>query len=112
MGDPKDSDHLYCAPRAESTLAVDYKRLDYYVSREHHLPVRIVAVDASENKVTRADFPDLSPKTLNVDLPDSALRLPKETDSYHPTEEPLEPQTRGDRSQGDSPQGDPARGTP
>lgn len=95
VGDPADCDHLYCLPREGSTLARDYKRLDYYVSRNLHLPVRIIAVTADEAKVTRADFPDLAADNINAKVSDADFKLPAETQGYHVTEEPLEAAPRG-----------------
>lgn len=91
VGDPKNTDHLLCRPRPESILARDYGRLDYYVSRELNLPLRILVEDASGTNLKRADFEDLTKKNINLSLPDSAFAMPKETDRYHVTKEPLRP---------------------
>ncbi len=90
VGDPKNTDHLYCIPQPDVPLAREYQRLDYYVDRDLHLPVRIVAVSADGAKVTIADFPDLSAETINPELPGSAFRLPAETEDYQITVEPRE----------------------
>ncbi|MCP4590363.1 MAG: hypothetical protein GY842_06450 [bacterium] len=55
-GDPPDTDHLVCVPRADTQLARDYKKLEFFVSRSLHLPVRIVATELDGYKVTTASF--------------------------------------------------------
>ena len=95
-GDPDDCDHLLCKPKDESGLARDYGRLDYYVSRKLNLPLRILVEDAPGTNLKVADFEDLTEKSINMDLPDSAFVLPKETDGYHKTTEPKRPQPPGE----------------
>ena len=87
-GDPKDCDHLLCKPRPESLLVRDYGRLDYYVSRKLNLPLRILVEDAPGTNLKIADFEDLTEKNINLNLPDGAFVLPKETNGYHKTTEP------------------------
>ncbi len=95
-GDPAACDHLLCKPKEESGLARDYGRLDYYVSRKLNLPLRILVEDAPGTNLKVADFGDLTEKSINLDLPDSAFVLPKETDGYHKTTEPKRPQPPGE----------------
>lgn len=90
MGDPADSDHLYCKPKEGVPLAQEFRRLEYYVSRKLKLPVKIVAQDAGGERVTQATFA-LDENNLNVELPESAFRLPEETRKFSVTEEPLKP---------------------
>lgn len=97
LGDPKNCDHLYCVPRPNVSLAKQYKRLEYYVSRELNLPVRIVAENAQGNKVTVAEFPTLSASDINIKFKDGEISLPKETKGFNVTEEPLK--DREDRGQ-------------
>lgn len=108
LGDPENTDHLYCVPRAGGRLARDYRRLEYYLARDTHLPVRIVAEDANQTKVTIAQFRDLSTdgevaktplsaKSINQDIPDSAFRLPDATRNFHESVEPREPNGPADR---------------
>jgi len=107
VGDPQNTDHLYCVPRPDSPLARDYRRLEYYIAKSTHLPVRIVAEDANQTKVTIAEFKDLSDgarsqeplsaKSINVNIPDSAFKLPDETSGYHVSVEPLEERNRAGR---------------
>jgi hypothetical protein len=87
-GDPEDCDHLLCKPKDDSILVRDYGRLDYYVSRKLNLPLRILVEDAPGTNLKVADFEDLTEKSINLELPDSAFVLPKETDGYHKTTEP------------------------
>lgn len=83
MGDPAECDHLVCRPKEGAPLARDYKRLDFYVSRELRLPLRIIAEDAKGEKVTVADFPDLTPTAINAALTDEAFALSEdETRGY------------------------------
>jgi hypothetical protein len=101
VGDPPDTDHLYCVPR-DGRMAKDYSRLEYYVSTTTHLPVRIVAENASGTKVSIAEFRDvptdankparepLSARSINVEIPDTAFALPNETGKFHVSLEPLE----------------------
>ncbi|NOX59677.1 MAG: hypothetical protein GXP29_12595 [Planctomycetes bacterium] len=92
VGDPEGVDHLLCRPRPESILSRDYGRLDYYVSRTLNLPLRIIVEDASGTNVKVANFEGLTKKNINQNMPDSTFTMPKETDRYHKTQEPLPPQ--------------------
>lgn len=94
LNDPPGCDHLFCVPKAGSRLAEDFKRLEYYVSRKLHLPVKIVAQNAEGTKVTTATFPDLAAGGVNVALDDAAFALPKETKGFSVTEEPLKEAAR------------------
>ena len=78
-GDPKDTDHLVCTPKPDSRLAKDYERLEFYVSRSLHLPVKIVSVQRGGNQVNTAVFPDLTDQSINTGLSDAAFELPAET---------------------------------
>jgi hypothetical protein len=89
MGDPADSEHLYCKPKEGVSLAKEFSRLEYYLSKKMHLPVKIVAQDAAGTRVTTATFTDLAPGSINIDLPESAFTLPVETKDFSVTEEPL-----------------------
>ncbi len=95
-GDPEGCDHLLCKPKPDSALVRDYGRLDYYVSRTLNLPLRILVEDATQTNMKVADFEDLTEKSINLDLPDSAFVLPKETDGYHKTNEPKHPAPAGE----------------
>ena len=92
VGDPAGCDHLVCWPKDRAPLAKEYRRLDFYVSCDLHLPLRIVAEDAKGNKVTVADFPDLGEKgRLNIALPDSVFVQPQETRGFQISQELLPP---------------------
>ena len=88
--DPDNCDHLVCRPKPRSPLAKSYSRLDFLVSRELHLPVRIITEDARGDQVVIADFPGLSRSDLNADLPDEAFVLPPDTRAFAVHTEPLE----------------------
>jgi hypothetical protein len=102
-GDPPNTDHLYCVPHPGNQLSREYKRLEYYVSRDIRLPVRIVAEEAGGKKISVATFmdvpadagvkpsTDLSARSVNRPIPDEAFRLPPETQGYHVTKEALPP---------------------
>lgn len=84
---PTDTDHLICVPKADSRLAGDYSKMEFFVSRSLGLPVRIVMTANPPDKITTAEFPDLSSESLNTNLPDSTFRLPPETKKYAVVEE-------------------------
>ncbi|MCO6438203.1 MAG: hypothetical protein J5J06_14005 [Phycisphaerae bacterium] len=90
-GDPPNTDHLVCVPREESRLSREYDRLDFFVLRDIHLPVRIVANHKGGYETSRADFPDLSPASLNVGLSAKDFEPLKAWSKYKLVVEPLEP---------------------
>ncbi len=55
-GDPPESDHLKCVPRAGSRYADDYSELHFHISREKELPVRVVTHQKKERKTLTATF--------------------------------------------------------
>ena len=77
-GDPEGTDHLICKPKADSNLAREVERMEFYVSRELHLPVKIVSVQRGGNQINTAVFPDLSAGSINTGLSDSAFDHPPE----------------------------------
>ena len=77
-GDPNDTDHLVCKPKAESRLAREFDQLEFFVHRELHLPVKIVSVQRGGNQINTAVFPDLSPGSINTGLKDSQFDHPPE----------------------------------
>jgi len=77
--DPPQTDHLVCKPKGSSSLSDDFEQLEFYVSRELHLPVKIVSVERGGVQVNTAVFPDLSAKSINSGLPDSAFDFPPES---------------------------------
>jgi len=85
-GDPEDTDHLICTPKPDSWLAKDYQRMEFYVSRSLHLPVRIVSVEQGGNKINTAVFPDLTADSINTGLSDAAFELPEEARKWKTVE--------------------------
>jgi hypothetical protein len=95
-GDPANTDHLVCVPRTGSKLADQYTRLEFFVDRTLHLPVKIVAYEADPAdrhgppaKIMRAVFPDLTRQSINPADVEELFRLPPETDPYKRIEEPM-----------------------
>ena len=96
VGDPGGCDHLLCRPKENAPLAEEYRRLDFYISKELNLPLRIVAEDAKGNKVSVADFPDLEvEECLNVPLPDAAFDQPPPSRGFQISQENLPPPDPG-----------------
>lgn len=58
--DPKNTDHLVCVPKPGTSLAKDFERLEFFVSRETNLPIRIVVTELGGNKVTTATFENVA----------------------------------------------------
>lgn len=85
-GDPDDTDHLVCAPKPDSRLVKDYERLEFYVSRSLHLPVKIVSVQRGGNQINTAVFPDLTDQSINTGLSDAEFELPPETQKWKTVE--------------------------
>ncbi len=75
-------DHLICKPKSTSRLAKDYDLIEFFISRDLYLPVRIVMTTNPPDKVITADFPDLSEDSINTRLEDSSFKLPPETRRY------------------------------
>jgi hypothetical protein len=81
-GDPENTDHLICQPKADSSLAGRVERLEFFVDRQLHLPVKIVSVERGGNQITTAVFPDLSAKSINTGLSDSEFEQPPEARNW------------------------------
>jgi len=77
-GDPPNTNHLICEPKPDSRLNRDVVQLEFFVSRDLHLPVKIISVQRNGNQINTAVFPDLGEKSLNTNLADSQFDLPKE----------------------------------
>ena len=88
-GDPEGTDHLLCMPKPGVALSKDYEKLEFYVSRELHLPVKVVATELGGKKVTTAVFPDLGKDSINAGLSDKDFAEPGEWKKYATDEEPL-----------------------
>lgn len=76
--DPGNTDHLICQPKADSSLASEVERLEFFVERDLHLPVKIVSVQRGGNQINTAVFPDLTAKSINTGLSDSEFEQPPE----------------------------------
>ncbi|MFH0982382.1 MAG: hypothetical protein V2A79_12695 [Planctomycetota bacterium] len=85
-GDPDNTDHLACVPKPQTPLAKDFAKLEFYVSRETHLPMKIVATELDGKKVTTATFADV---VLSAGLTDKDFGEPPEWKKYSVVEEPL-----------------------
>ena len=88
-GDPAGTDHLMCIPKPGAAMSKDYEKLEFYVSRELHLPVKVVATELGGKKVTTAIFPDLAKDSINAGLSDKDFAEPGEWKKYGTVEEPL-----------------------
>jgi hypothetical protein len=88
-GDPAGTDHLLCIPKPGAALSRDYEKLEFFVSRELHLPVKVVATELGGKKVTTAVFPDLTKDSINAGLSDKDFDEPGEWKKYGTVEEPL-----------------------
>jgi hypothetical protein len=93
--DPPGCDHLVCIPRPGSRLAETYSRMEFFVSKKLHLPVKIIAVEADPDghpaKVIVAVFPDLANRSINAGVAIDDFKLPPETRKYQLITEPLDP---------------------
>ena len=85
-GDPPATDHLTCTPKPESSLADEVLRLEFYVSQDLHLPVKIVSVDRGGNQVNTAVFEDLTDGSINSGLSDSDFDLPDDARKWKTVE--------------------------
>lgn len=88
-GPLENCDHLVCVPKAESRMARDYAKLEFFVDRELHLPRRIVITRSGAQQVTVADFPDLSSASINPGLSREEFRPAEEWKGYAVVEEDL-----------------------
>ncbi len=66
--DPPHTDHLVCIPKANSRFRKRYDKLEFFVLRDLHLPRRVVITQNEGYEIRTADFPDLSPSSLNQNL--------------------------------------------
>ncbi len=78
-GDPPNTDHLLCKPKPDSPLMGDIHALEFFISRELKLPIKIVQIERGGNRINTAAFPDLSAKSLNSGLDDALFALPEES---------------------------------
>ena len=88
-GDPPGTDHLVCKPKPTSALKRRYDKLELFVSRDVHLPSRIVVTRNDGLEVNTADFPDLSSASINVGLTEKDFAKPKAWRKYEEVVEKL-----------------------
>lgn len=67
--DPPNTDHLLLVPLPKSKLKKQYTKIEFWIDRKSHLPVRIVTHDRHDVIVT-VDFNDIE---LNTGITDSQL---------------------------------------
>lgn len=89
--DPPQTDHLICVPKATSRLYRKYDRLDMFVHRQVHLPIRIVVVKNDGYETQTANFPDLSIESINTGLSKADFKKPKAWIGYEEDVEMLPP---------------------
>ncbi len=61
-GDPKDTDYLLLVSRRLPDDEANFDRLQMWVSRDTHVPVKIISTDKSKN-VTTVLFKNIQPNT-------------------------------------------------
>ncbi len=90
-GDPANTDHLVCIPKPGSAMERKYDKLEFFVLRDLHLPLRIVVTKNDGQEVNTADFPDLSEKSINTGLGRKDLAKPDAWKKYTEVVEELVP---------------------
>lgn len=90
-GDPVNTDHLICIPKADSRLYRKYEQLDLFVHRDIHLPSRIVVTKNDGLEVNTADFPDLSEKSINAGVKPKDFERPAAWKKFKEVVEELVP---------------------
>ncbi len=83
-GDPPGTKHLYCVPRPDTELAEKYRTIELYISDRLDVPVRIIADQLDDNRVT-VDFEKLE---LNPGVAGSEFKVPT-TQGWDTVVEPL-----------------------
>ena len=90
-GDPPNTDHLICIPKADSRLYRKYEQLDLFVHRDIHLPSRIVVTKNDGLEINTANFPDLSEKSINAGVKPKDFEKPAAWKKYKEVVEKLVP---------------------
>jgi len=90
-GNPANTDHLICIPKADSRLYRKYEQLDLFVHREIHLPSRIVVTKNDGLEVNTAEFPDLSEKSINAGVKTKDFEKPAAWKKFKEVVEELVP---------------------
>jgi hypothetical protein len=85
LGDPLQTKHLHCVPRANTELARKYSRVEIYVDARLDLPVRIVTERISDDNRIEVDFKEID---MNEAPAGSRFQI-KVPKGYDVTEEPL-----------------------
>lgn len=91
-GDPPGTDHIVCVPKPTSELRRRYDKLELFVSRDVHLPSRIVVTRNDGLEVNTTDFPDLSSASINVGLTAKDFIRPKAWRKFEEVIERLAPE--------------------
>lgn len=90
-GDPANTDHLICIPKADSRLYRKYEQLDLFVHRDIHLPSRIVVTKNDGLEINTANFPDLSEKSINAGVKSKDFEKPAAWQKFKEVVEELVP---------------------
>ncbi|MFQ5590315.1 MAG: outer membrane lipoprotein carrier protein LolA [Phycisphaerae bacterium] len=89
--DPPNTDHLVCVPKPDSSMYGKYDKLEFFILRDIHLPCRVVVTKGGGYEIIRADFPDLTAKSLNTGVKRKEFTRPKAWQGYEETVEELPP---------------------
>ena len=92
-GDPAGTDHLRCVPKPDSRLHGKYDKLEFFIRQDVHLPSRVVITRNDGLEVNRADFPDLTEKSLNTGVSKKDFKKPSAWKKYEEVVEELAPPT-------------------
>ena len=93
-GDPSNTDHLICVPKAESRLHRKYEKLEFFVLKDVHLPSRVVVTKGDGLEISTADFPDLSAKSINAGVTKKDFARPNMWKKYEVVVERLPPESK------------------
>lgn len=89
-GDPPNTDHLICIPKPDGALYGEYDKLDFFVHRTLHLPMKIVVTKNQGHEIVTAAFPDLSEKSINAGVTRDDFTPPAAWKKYKEVVETLE----------------------
>ena len=90
-GDPAGTDHLTCVPKPDSNLHGKYDKLEFFIRQDINLPSRVVITRNDGLEVNRADFPDLTEKSLNTGVSKKDFKKPGAWKKYEEVVEELAP---------------------
>ena len=85
------SKHLRLTPKPKTSMADKWLRIDLFVLKDLSLPGKIIAEERGTARTITSTFTDLGKSSVNIGFAASDIRLPKETDKYAVSIEPLEP---------------------